>query len=115
MIGGPSPAGTTWSAEDAESRSQSIEASVEFTTSDPFNIFSASVGLSVGETFEVSSSRTIQVPIDCPSGTRGIIYWQPLFDRYQGFYQPSGNAVDWYVPTDSSTTSFYVECLPPGQ
>lgn len=78
-----------------------------------FDIFSASVSVSVSQDYTVSSGTAVTINIDCTAGQEGQIFWYPLYDVYSGFFTPSNTNAEYAIPQDNnlSTTNYRVVCL----
>lgn len=107
---GPSPSGSTYTVSSSRSETSSVSSSASLSVGF-FEIFEASVSIDVGYEETISESEGYSVPIDCPSGQRGIIYWTPLYTRYQGLYEPSGTQVEWYIANGGTQTSYVLQCI----
>lgn len=68
---GPSPSGSTYTVSSSRSETSSVSSSASLSVGF-FEIFEASVSIDVGYEETISESEGYSVPIDCPSGQRGI-------------------------------------------
>ena len=128
---GPSPSGSTYTVSSSRSETNSVSASASLSVGF-FEIFEASVSVDVGYEETISESEGYSVPVNCPSGQRGIsksrcpgqcggdvrnlivtftVYWTPLYSRYMGVYTPSGTQVEWYVANGGTQTSYFLQCI----
>ncbi|KAM0701311.1 hypothetical protein Q7P35_011672 [Cladosporium inversicolor] len=90
---GPSPSGSSYTVSSSRSETNSVSSSASLSVGF-FEIFEASVSIDVGYEETISETEGYSVPVDCPSGQRGIIYWVPLYTSYSGLYLPSRTQVD---------------------
>lgn len=80
-----------------------------------FEIFSASVSLTVSSDYTESCFETITFDPTgkCDPYQTAVIYMYPLFDKWVGLYsnEPS-KTVEWYIPVAPPLNTFpEVECL----
>ncbi|KAB5545525.1 hypothetical protein GE09DRAFT_1243184 [Coniochaeta sp. 2T2.1] len=110
QVTGRLPAGSSYTTTQGDERSTGISSSFGLEAGF-FDLFTASAGITVETSYTVTSSVGITVVIQCDNGQQGILYWSPLFNRYQGNFQPSGDAYDVWIPLADSAGSYDVECL----
>lgn len=111
-ITGELTAGSRYETEESTSVTTGVSASVEVGASF-FELFSTSVSAEVSQDQTSTSAVGIEVNVDCDSSQMGIIYWYPLFTLYQGYFTPSGDYMNFYIPDNSAsgTSNFGVRCL----
>ncbi|KAH8882500.1 hypothetical protein GQ53DRAFT_812003 [Thozetella sp. PMI_491] len=110
QITGRLPAGSTYVTTQADTKTQGIESSFGLEAGF-FDIFTASAQITVSSSFSITSTVGVNVLIQCEDSQQGTLFWAPLFDRFQGNFQPSGEAFDVYIPIPNSAGSYDVECL----
>jgi hypothetical protein len=114
QLSAASSSGSTQQWSTTEGFSSSVTSTVEVGASF-FDIFSASVSISVS--FEYSESFTETLTFDpsgrCDKNQRAILYMYPLFDRYTGWYSDNpGQEIDWFIPVPGPNNyEIAVECL----
>lgn len=108
------PAGSSWTYQTSEGFSHSVATSVGVDVG-LFEIFTASV--SITTTLETSYDVTsgVTVLVDCAQGQNGVIYYEPLYDYYEGYYSSSNDRIDdFWIPRGrggASDGQFVSECL----
>jgi hypothetical protein len=126
---GPSPSGATYKVENTQAQTSSVSSSASLGVSF-FEIFEASVDIEVGFEDTVEETMGYELVIDCPTGQDGvrkfrscvtgehgicadtsIVYWTPLYTRYVGLYQPSGEQAEWYVANGGEQSSYELQCI----
>lgn len=78
---GPSPSGSTYTVSTSRSETNSVSASASMSVGF-FEIFEASVSVDVGYEETISESEGYSVPVDCPSGQRGISKSRQSWSRF---------------------------------
>jgi hypothetical protein len=107
---GPSPSGATYKVENTQAQTSSVSSSASLGVSF-FEIFEASVDIEVGFEDTVEETMGYELVIDCPTGQDGVLYWTPLYTRYVGLYQPSGEQAEWYVANGGEQSSYELQCI----
>lgn len=108
-VAGPLPSGSQYTITESEAKTTGIESSFEAGGSF-FEIFSVSAGLSISEDYTVTSTTGLSVNVDCPEGQTGIVFWQPIFDVYQGFGTPSQTSFEVRIPIEIGKGSYTIRC-----
>ncbi|KXX80988.1 hypothetical protein MMYC01_205174 [Madurella mycetomatis] len=108
----PLPNGATFQASETETQSIGITASVSLGGT-LFEVMTAEIGLSVSAEYSISSSTTVSFVIECEGDQEGVVAWRPLFDYYEGTFQPSGDSGYIWVPLDNevSRSNFDYRCI----
>ncbi|KAL3961230.1 hypothetical protein ACCO45_002753 [Purpureocillium lilacinum] len=110
QVTGRLPAGSSYTTTETDTKTVGIQSSFGLEAGF-FDLFTASASLTVSTDYSVSSATGITILIQCKDGQQGVLYWSPLFDRFQGNFNPSGDAYDVYIPMSESAGSYDVECL----
>ncbi|KAL2214739.1 hypothetical protein CC79DRAFT_1353321 [Sarocladium strictum] len=109
-VTGRLPAGSSYTISETDTFSVGITTSFSLEAGF-FDIFSASAGLDISTDYSVANTQGLTVVVQCENGQQGTIFWTPLSTRYQGNWNPSGDAFDVYIPIESSADSYAVECI----
>jgi hypothetical protein len=109
-VTGRLPAGSSYTISETDTFSVGITTSFSLEAGF-FDIFSASAGLDISTDYSVANTQGLTVAVQCENGQQGTIFWTPLSTRYQGNWNPSGDAFDVYIPIESSADSYAVECI----
>jgi hypothetical protein len=111
-VTGPLPNGATFTASETETVSVGITASVTLGGT-LFEVMTASIGISVTSEYSVSSSTSVSFTIECEGNQEGVVAWRPLFDYYEGTFEPSGESGYIWVPldTDPSRSNYDYRCI----
>jgi hypothetical protein len=79
-----------------------------------FEIFTASMSLSVTQETSYSHSQTLtfDASSQCSAGQRAAVYFYPLFDKYKGVFSDSATVYDIWIPLEGQS-EHDTECLGP--
>lgn len=104
--------GFEFSVEESHTKTEGVTTSVSL-GSDLFGVMTAGIGIDISSSYSVTSSTGISVKIDCGDSPSGVVVWFPLFDYYEGTFQPSGEPGYIWVPLDTSVSkgNYRVRCL----
>jgi hypothetical protein len=77
-----------------------------------FEVFTASMSLSVTQETSYSCSTTItfDASTGCAPSQRAVVYFYPLFDKYMGKFSDSDTVYDIWIPLDGQH-EWETECL----
>ncbi|GAB7358262.1 hypothetical protein MBLNU230_g0413t1 [Neophaeotheca triangularis] len=91
------PNGSTWTLTKSHAQTSSVDSTASLDAG-LFDIFTASVGIEFGFSDTVTHSVEQQIPVVCPNGNTGHLWWLPEFTLYRGSFSDRPGAVDILVP-----------------
>jgi len=104
------PAGSSYTTTTTDTKTTGISSSFGLEAGF-FDIFTASADITVSTDYSISSTTGVTVDVQCENGQQGIVYWAPLFDWFQGTFEPSGDAFSVYIPIADTAGAYDVDCL----
>lgn len=108
------PAGSSWTYQSSEGFSHSVATSVG-ADAGLFSVFTASVSIETTLTTSYEVTSGVDVLVDCAQGQNGVIYYEPLYNYYEGYYSNSNDRIDdFWIPRDrggASDGQFVSECI----
>jgi|TARA_R110002003_G_scaffold38_2_gene2287 hypothetical protein len=108
---GGSGSSTSWATTEGYSTSVTTSAEMGVNL---FEIFTASVSISVTQEYSVSYTETITFDPSgrCDPAQDAVLYFYPLFDRYLGMFDDADQEYTIWVPVaGDSNYAVDVECL----
>ncbi|KAI1270039.1 hypothetical protein F5Y18DRAFT_434463 [Xylariaceae sp. FL1019] len=104
------PAGSTYTIQKSESYTEGVTVSAEVSASF-FDIIGTSLSISTTQEWSYTTTEGFEVPVDCDDGQSGVVYYYPVFNKYDGTAEPSGTFLTIWQSIDGNLGEYMVTCL----